>query len=73
MYAWLDSDEGVHMSLLRVPRSWTRAPPVPHGTKAREGDGTGGARVHERGTHSGLLWTSPPRSESSQPYMGPFT
>ena len=76
--------------LLWAPRSWTRASPVPHGPKASEAEGTGGARwgyrrgtlrataghaegtglarFHERGAHSGLLYPPPP--ESTQAYMG---
>ena len=65
MYAWLDSGEGVW-----APRSWTRAPPVPHEqTTVRAGGRTGGARVHERGDPHWTLWT--PSAESSQADMDP--
>ena len=54
MYAWLDSGEGgVHWSPLWAPRSWTSASGL-----ARRRRSMPGARVHERGAHSGLLWTS---------------
>ena len=51
--------------------------PAPRGAPrprapAREGGGTGEARVHEREAHSGLLRTPPPSRESSESGSGHF-
>ena len=50
-----------------APRRCTR----PRAPTAREGWGTGGKWVHERGAHSELLWTISSRV-SCQAYLGHF-
>ena len=47
-----------NIQILIVIISETSAPPVPHGPKAREDGGTGGVRINEHGTHSGIIRTT---------------
>ena len=69
MYALLDSSGGgVHRNPLWAPRSWTRAPTVPHVQKALEAGGIGEARVYKRRAHSGLM--DPLLPGHSQAYIG---
>ena len=58
----LDWNEGrgVRLSPLWVPRSWTRAPPVPPPSRAG----------HERGAHIGLLRTAPGSQLAPTAYSG---
>ena len=65
MFDWIQVWGGgvVNRSPLWAARSWIRALVLIGSLN------TGGARVHERGVHSGLLWTPPP-PESSQACMG---
>ena len=51
VYAWMDSGGGgVHISPLWAPGSWSHAPPVHRPSRDCGPWGTGGARVHQRGT-----------------------